>query len=83
MELEHTTVGELVAKHKSLKQKLDEIFNALHQMQGRNNYHETEVIDRAIKDKRYAVQLLLNEYNRLAANLEDLENAPVRVLSDG
>jgi uncharacterized protein YaaN involved in tellurite resistance len=77
----HTTVKELVAKHASMKQKMDEIYSALKQMQGRD-YHDTEILDRAIKDKRYAVQLLLHEYNRLKVDLEYLEDLPVRYLND-
>jgi hypothetical protein len=84
MELKgNTTVKELVDKHASMKEKTSEIFNALKQLKGNGSaYDDTELLDNAIKDKRYAVQLLLQEYNRIIADMKDLEAMPIKILHD-
>jgi hypothetical protein len=84
MELKgNTTVKEIVDKHTAMKDKTDEIFNALKQLKGNGTaYHDTELLDNAIKDKRYAVQLLLQEYNRIIADMKDLEAMSVKMSHD-
>jgi hypothetical protein len=76
-----TTVRELVMKHASMSSKLQEVFVVIHSMQDKH-YDKTEVIERAEKDQRYPMILLVNEYKRLAADIIDLESTPVRLLND-
>lgn len=79
--MEHTTVKELVDKHRQMKSYVTDIIIVLEKMQDRN-YDRTEVIERSRKDQRYPVRLIVQEYDRLIANLVDLENTPVRLLND-
>lgn len=74
-------VKDIVDKHASMKQKADEVFSALRQLHGKN-YHDTELLDHAVKDKRYAVQLLVQEYDRLIADMTDLEMTEITLHED-
>lgn len=76
-----TTVGYLVDKVAGMNGKAKSVFQAIKGMQ-ENGYHDTEVIGRARKDQRYAVQLLLQEYDRLNSDLDDLMSRHVRFMND-
>lgn len=77
----HTTVKELVDKYNTMKEKQSDLFLTIAKMKSKE-LHATEVLEHARKDQRYSVQLLLQEYDRVTADIVDFENCPVRYLND-